>query len=371
MDATKLSNIERHICLGIKKQNEDDFFDIIHISKPASKYIDITEDNAIELVPILSKRGTNTSECVLVTPGDELKFDDISVPLGEVNFGSVYRINVMHKGEWLEDQDSDINSVINKRNGFWWNWGRICVGTVVDKNGQILENQLVAVNCNNWLASSFNGAHWADAGSLGVICDGWNIGAAYGNGVWCVINCASDGITGKGTMRSIDGGQNWQKSSSLEALCLMFGEGVFMSIDGSGAVYTSPDAETWTQIGEIKNSTSEVHTLIYGDGKWICGTADGYVYQLKDGKGIWEQCSADLYKINSSSSGKNGWYGGCYAKGYFYAVHYSGIVARSFDGIHWEKMTEFSTSNYCNITYYKDKLWIFRNDGYKYCVGLI
>lgn len=373
-----ISDIAKHVCLGIKKSNEDDFFDIIHVGNPISKYVDVMQENYVELVPLLSKTATTESTgYIAVTPGTEITFTDITVPTtGEFNFGSVYRINVsVHDSQWLTDQDCDLSNIID--NDRWDCEERMGIGPVTDQNGVVHENQMFAVNSNGSLAYSSNGAHWTENGSIGG--KGWRI-IRYGNGIWNIIHI----LVSQGIRRSVDNGKSWTDVENENVTpCSDFGNGIFMSIRNNN-VCTSPDAEVWTRIGElplIKNMYGNTfypsaESLTYGNNRWICIVEDHLVLSSENGV-KWEQISYDLYQMWGYQFFCRG---SCYANGYFYVIRDDGLIARSSNGVKWEQVLDFTANNtdadgnlignYYNLTYYKNKLWAFADSGKKYVVGL-
>lgn len=325
-----------YMCLGIKKRGEDEHFDILYTNNSA-RYIDVLETDVVELIPLVSS--TKLPTYTAVKAGEEIKLDGI-VPT-DLDFGSVYRVQItLSSDRWLIEQKVSVN--FSDR---WDNIGQMGIGPVVDSTGKVYDNALVSIDRSGNLFRSFDGGSWINVGNTGL---GTQVSPVYGNGIWCA--------TGNGIVRSTDNGRTWAKTFSVtEGHNLHFANGIFMTITNSGIVYSSSDAECWTQIGKI-NMSATFFTLIFGDGKWICGAEHGYLFWSKDGKGNWEELQNDLPK------GSNRWFGGCYANGYFYVIRDNGLIMRSQDGREWREILDLSSRCYHNVTYHKNKLYVFNHD---------
>lgn len=372
-----LSNIAKHICLGIKKRGESDYLDVIHAGKLTSEYVDLLDTDFVELVPILSKvstyklnaEGENEGQYSAAIPGSVAQFTDFTTPTtGSFDFSSVYRINITNTS-WIMDQKCDLCEIESREGrAFWDNMGSLGVGSVVDQYGQLFDNELLAVEYLGQLAHSSDGVHWSRGVCLGNKLTLWG-GPAYGNGVWCIVPAGIHEIN-----RSTDGGKTWTYADrKIGAWRVAFGNGIFMivSSDNSttaadyGRAYTSMDAKTWTEIESVPGSIHPI--LIYGDNKWICGTSKGRIYQSMDGKS-WDANYSDDLAENFGSS----FYGGCYVDGYFYVINGGGLVAKSSDGMIWTNVVNLSFQSgypYKSITYYRGKLYCIRYDGRKCCIG--
>lgn len=342
-----------YMCLGIKKRGENDYYDVLY-SGNLSRYVDVQEEDVVELIPIISS--TKLPTCSPVKAGDSAKITGENT----YDFGSSYRVNIALSSERWITQYCDLNKVFGSTS---WNCnGCVSVGCVVNRVGA----QLVMISTgSSKLACSPNGIRWLNMG--GVLTEGeeignWDVQPVFGNGIWCVVNWNSVG----GIRRSIDYGRTWTKTASIGARVLGFGNNTFMTVTENGEVYASADAECWAQIGTTPKVTNDgsagYKILIYGNDKWICGNQYGYIYQSKDGRGNWEFLSNELLSTGN-------WFGGCYANGYFYITNNGGVIKRSTDGKMWAEVTRHNQSGY-NIGYYKNKLYAFKYDGSSCFVGL-
>lgn len=352
------SDAAKHIYFGIKKNDEDYFSDIIHAENLTSKYIDVTQDSYIELTLLSNKMGADEINGSDEAIPSDWSFSNITVPTtsGSYNFCSLYKLNIsIHNGQWLTGLTH--NARVDENTVHWNNMGRIGVGPVTDQKGIVHENQMFAITQGGILSYSSNGESWIENGTIGQG-GAFTAGLRYGNGIWCAISNNNQGVR-----RSVDGGRTWSKISvNVASHNLDFGNGAFLTVCIDGTVYSSPNAETWTRIGQVDAKNSPF--LIYGDNKWICGS-DGHVYYSVDGKGTWS-----LLGDSSSQDVCAGGYGGCYVNKNFYAVHSNGVVVKSVDGKKWTKVFSFSGINNQNVTYYKNKLHLFSATTHKYVVGL-
>lgn len=342
-----------YICLGIRKRGEDDYYDVLYTGN-LSRYVDLQEDDVVELVPLISssKLPTYTS----VKAGDSAKI------IGEstYDFGSVYRLNVTLNNSRSITQSCDLRKI---NSSFTWNSdGTIGVGSLLCEDEKLRQNQLLMININGQLARSPDGTHWFDIGSVrkgsesATKNNNWYVHPIFGNGIWCIINWNSS----LGIRRSIDYGKTWSDTvAKIGARNLNFGNGVFMVVTDAGFVYTSTDAECWTQIGIIPHP-GDAKILIYGNSKWIFGDSIGHLYCSKDGCGTWEELASNLSeKIEGNA------FGGCYADGYFHIAHNKTGTLKSLDGSTWEAELTFNTE-FVNVTYFKNKLYAFCLDGTNY-----
>lgn len=149
----------------------------------------------------------------------------------------------------------------------------------------------------------------------------------------------------------------------MSVVALNFGNNVFMAVLTNGFVYTSPDAEIWTQVGKINISST---ILLYGNGKWVCGSLAGYICCSKDNGRSWEDSSNGLYRLD------NYWCGAWYASsGCYYAICQGRLIAVSRDGENWKSIFAFSGgSTYQNVTYFKNKIWTYDVTGSTGHIGL-
>lgn len=348
-----------YMCLGLKKRGEDDYYDILSENN-ASRYVDVLETDTVELIPLVSSTELPTYTEVKV--GDEVKLDGVSA--SALDFGSVYRVQItLSPDRWVKES-CDLWKIDNSRGDPWACNGDIAIGVTMNQERQANSQILMVSQYTGQLAYSFNGVHWISA-NYTFSKNTWGVHPAYGNGIWCIVGWNNT----PGIMRSIDYGQIWTNTVSIGARVLAFNDGIFMTVTENGEVLTSSDAECWIQIGNVPETSPKGYKiLIHGNDKWICGTQPGYIFWSKDGKGEWGLLSKELY--DSSTHGSSGWFGGCYANGYFYIIHSLGVVKRSSDGEKWTEVTSWSNSYYFNIGYYKNKLYAFKSDGTDFYVGL-
>lgn len=357
----KTSDLSDYVCLGIKKRGESDYFGTLYADN-SFKYVDILETDTVELIPLASSTPLSTGYTPTTVGASAKIIDNVNV----YDFGSVYRVHVdTYNGQWLTGLTNNV--VISSH---WNNIGKIGVGLVTDQNGTTHENQMFSIHQDGTLRYSSDGESWIKNGTVnqpGESTKDWSIGLRYGNGIWCAINSTN---TPYGVRRSIDGGRTWSETlANIIASTLCFGNGIFMTVSINGTVYSSHDADVWTQIGKVDTTKSQF--LIHGNGKWICSSLDGHIYCSTDGRGTWSLFSDSLYQINQDDKKNVGWCGGCYANKNFYAVRSDGAIVTSVDGEKWIKIFTFPGVNNQNITYYKNKLYSFSATSSRYIVGLL
>lgn len=356
-----------YISLGIKKQGEVDYIDRLYIAgikQHTSTYIELLDKEVVELVPLLSNTDISTEGYTPVVTGSEVYgHKAIKNKVNWINFGSIFRIQTkLEKNPWIQDQQCGLANISN---GDWINRGMIGVGTIKDK-----DNQLVAINKNGRLASSFDGVHWIDRNYItDVASTGWGNGLVYGNGIWCAVGLDE-------SCYSIDGARNWISITNENIKndnALAFGNCMFMTVrhhdSGINSFYSSHNAAIWELTGEILDDP--IYITSYVNGQWICGSRNGNTYWLDESKKFWKRFVPTDNHGLSDISPSGDWCGGCNAHGYFYVINSTArIIARSIDGKDWEKVATIGKSGECcNVTFYNDKLYAFTKDGTLFNAG--
>lgn len=352
----QFSNAEKHVCLGIKKRSEDEYYDILHMSNK-SRYVDAMDGDPVELVPLLSSTDIS-SKLTLATPTEEVVPANFGISGDSFDFGSVYRVNIeVQGGQWITEtcKLTDISAE-------WSDMQSVNVGTV---NGK--DNRLLAVSSSGTLIHSANGVNWINLPTKLPPIDTTRI--AYGNGIWCIIN----GVVNDNSdfhnpvdyrvRYSTDGGVTWISHSSISDIpqygtrAFAFDNGIFMMGDTNGKIHTSRDAILWRNLEQSATQRTIGCFLTYGNHTWIVGNGDGQSTAHKSKDGVnWTPITLNLLSISSAR-----WTGACFANGYFYAISTDGVVAKSLDGEKWEEVIRFEEGA-SNIIYYKNKLHVFSED---------
>lgn len=364
-DTTALTDIEQHVCLGLRMQGTSEYLDILR-TEHMSTMAGLSDTENLELVPLLSK---SASEYIAIEPRTEYPPSDSDYkPSGQFNFGSVFRTSAaVNNSNWIKNQPH--NNLENPNNMIIWkNYGSLYEGPVTTQDEDSYDKQLLVVRTDGQLARSPDGVNWfQDMGNAGNQTSGWDAAPVYGNGVWCIVH---DGSGDSWVKRSTDGGKTWAETLQISAFCLTFGNGIFMAIITNGSsAYTSTDALNWTQIeAPGYDSRDPSFGITYGDNKWICPTSSGKIFRsLDDGK-TWEKdCVTNLSTLNTGYTEPYVYWGGiCYANGYFYIIEaWIGLIARSLDGLTWEKVAIIQPNYgpsiaFGNISLYKNKLYVLK-----------
>lgn len=347
-----------YMSLGIRKNGHKDFLAIL-TKEADAVYADMMYSDILQFIPLVSSTENTYTEVAENYDVTELEY--ITGDKESFNFGTTFRVQATpQKSQWLLDQPCDLFNADGTAGG-WHSDGQVGAGSLM-VDGEKLDNQLLIINTDGKLARSPDGVHWFSFGSVAKEGETaantvrWIHSAVYGNDIWCVVNEDSS----RGIRRSINYGETW--SDTMIGLCsrtLGFGAGVFMVILENGKVYTSPDAEFWTEIGAVDTSHGG-RLLAYKNSRWVFASAEGYTYESEDGK-IWTLISQEL-----SSHANTGWYGACYVNNYFYIFNQnSGELRRSIDGKTWPLVANIppQTYKYDNIACCNNRLYMYREDG--------
>ena len=195
------------------------------------------------------------------------------------------------------------------------------------------DSTFVAVGANGILTSP-DGAAWTTAASY------TNLSAvAYGNGTFVVIGPYSEIFT------SPDG-VSWNYTASLSGSLssVAYGNGTFVAVgtnsddDETGAIWTSPDGNTWT----ARNTAityDKLNAMAYGNGTFVT-VGDGSILTSLDGVSYVARATEDNYNLNGIAFGN----------GTFVGVG-SGLIVTSSDEVTWTQSTSYPEYSYQNIAY--------------------
>jgi Cep192 domain 4 len=119
---------------------------------------------------------------------------------------------------------------------------------------------------------------------------------------------------------------HWQLKAPFPqwpSIRISYGNGIFVAMGEPGALYTSPDGETWTW-GSSGTSQS-LRDVSYGGGTFVAVGEEGTILSSPDGV-IWTGCNSGTgYHLNGVS----------YGEGIFVAVGDEGAILASSDGLTW------------------------------------
>lgn len=156
----EFTEIERHVCLGMRYKGESEYLDIIHSGKLRSELLELTAGTeTVEFVPLLS---SSSGSYTAIEPGTEYPISGSDYPAGSAfNFGSVFRISAaIYNNSWIKNRKTDIEAELVMQN-----CGSLGIGDVTNKYGQTFKDQLLAFTYDNnaqRLMRSSDGVHWFD-----------------------------------------------------------------------------------------------------------------------------------------------------------------------------------------------------------------
>tara|TARA_R110000868_G_scaffold404974_1_gene683848 strand:+ start:669 stop:3095 length:2427 start_codon:yes stop_codon:yes gene_type:complete len=168
-------------------------------------------------------------------------------------------------------------------------------------------------------------------------------GVVYGNGLWVAIGSGRSAI-------SSDNGATWTNTTGISALSsftakIAYANGLFVGIGSLlGDFATSSDGITW-----VANTPSPATTLtdvVYGNGLFVALGGSGIILTSPDGM-TWTQYAG-------ASSASNTWLGLNYGNGTFIAVANTGSDSRamsSTEGTTWLEMSNVPSSAWQSVTY--------------------
>lgn len=333
----------------------------------------ISDADTLELAPIISKKdmmeyfeavkagsSANNENCTLIP----------AVLRRQIDFTSLYKIEILSSEDvWLKNEPCNLPRIYGGETA-WLNRGSLVVRPIrEDANSKQISNQLVMISNSGQIAYSSDGIFWKPQRNLGV--SGSYFVSAYGNGKWCIAGDCTP-------MLSTDG-INWKEIDS-ECLtshvdALGFGGNKFIALrneSGKSEFYQSLDGLDWQELPHKNSFNEEIRTICYGNGKWICSTANGNVYGYSVKQIQWNKL-VHRYGFGLENMAKGvSWTGMCYSHGHFYAVADKGIVVKSENGADWFKIADLDSSiHWNNITAYNSGLYLFSSDGASYSAAVL
>lgn len=358
----------RFLCLGIKPTNSVDCVDQLYktdnddSSHPA-EYVALSDENNISLVPLLSTTDLS-GEGRKYTPAEVgSKVSDCpSFPhTSKINFSSVYRLNIGGYTNCLWEKNTlAIPGTDSNKNINWTNFGRLGIGPV-NVNGQVLENQLVAINYyGGEMIYSSDGKTWHSAGTVtgGGDGSGGYSAIVYGNNRWCT-------ATSSGMSFLVDQAQTWYELGSISLIsALAFGNGTFMVVS-YGTFYTLSDGDSeWVTIS-APSAENDITILGYSSSGWICGDTTRKMFRYDSENEKWDSISIDETATQGGS-----WRGSCFNDCFYVINDTDGTIEKSADnGRTWTKLGQLLGGTYYNVTLYKDKLYALNEEGTACYVG--
>jgi len=294
-------------------------------------------------------------------------------PVSAFEVGSV----VFGKGVFVTTQSWDIYTSLDgalwtlASNHLQWTEG---IGTVLFCNG------LFMASCGRIMIST-DGLTWSESGELSGLRD-FPLAVAYGNNLFVAVgqegsqlnrpwrHCiysSPDGLTwterstsvqavamtyGNGTFVGIAGtdvitssdGIEWTERagavSSGWTNSIAFGNGAFAAVGRSGKIFTSPDGVKWT--ARSSGTSKNLEAITYGGGTFVA---------VGDGGTIVTSANGETWTVTTVASPSSLWlYSVAYSGERFVAVGYKAVVT-SPDGIIWTNHPVSSLVNFTAMTF--------------------
>jgi len=183
-------------------------------------------------------------------------------------------------------------------------------------------NLFVAVADNGKIATSEDGDTWSEQAS-GTSAELRSV--AYGNNIFVIV--------GFSVILTSDDGTQWFPQSipgwpGFILFDIVYGNGLFVAVGGSGTAFTSPDGINWTP--HATGDISEKKAITYGNGKFVAVGSSGKIITSENGINWTIQDSKVSGNIYSVAFGNNR----------FVASESNYNIIYSDDGITWEIGTQ-------------------------------
>lgn len=247
------------------------------------------------------------------------------------------------------------------------------IGNIINWNNEFIiigENDMATVGNINWrsiaygngkyvvggnggyVSTSSNGKDWSTPNLISAS-NGWNInGIAYGNGKF--IACATNNELTNFIILSSTNGISWSvsmKNTSGSIGTVVFGNGKFVCGGKAGELYISTNGTSWTKsIANVNN----INNIAYGNGKFAAVGSTGIIAYSIDGTN-WISSSIASFSLNGIT----------YGNGKFVAVGSGSTQFISTDGISWSIMKSESPNitGLRKVAYNHNKFFAVGNNG--------
>ncbi len=176
--------------------------------------------------------------------------------------------------------------------------------------------QFVAVGLNGAIITSLDGTNWAPASySTGTSETNDDLFAVtYGDGRFVAVGFDDASFSWSGT-------GEWSQGGTAGGQGVVYGDNQFVSVDGSGNIFTSPDGVAWTMRASTgAGDGTGLGAVTHGNGMFLAVGSDGTIVVSLSGLCNWTQIESDT--IESL-------YGVAFGNGTFLAVGFDGIAISS------------------------------------------
>ena len=180
---------------------------------------------------------------------------------------------------------------------------------------------------NNWTKSQIT-----SNSSAGIV------GITYGTNGF--VTADNDG-SGSASIFQSSNGTSWTQVKTISGSLsnVGYGNGTYVAV-GSGCIFTSTDASTWTS--RTSPTAAFLQGVAYGNGIFVAVAFTGAIIKSTDNGVSWTSVTS------GTSSDLNGV---AYGNGYFYAVGTGGLILKSTDGTTWSSEASGVTDNLWGIDY--------------------
>jgi hypothetical protein len=216
--------------------------------------------------------------------------------------------------------------------------------------------------------TSSNGQQWSSEVDLGKNTDLDCV--SFGKGVF---------IAGGGVISAQPGGQFWsspdgvswtpiQTQNNIYSLKgITYGNSLFVAVDGSGAIMTSPDGNVWTvQKPSQGGSLTSMYVLsgvCYGNNTFVAVGGSGTVNTASFNNGV-ILTSNDGVNWNTQPSGiQNLLTGAVYGNQTFVVVGCGGVILTSKDGQTWTSQSSGTQDAFTQVVYGNGTFVVVGNNG--------
>lgn len=220
-------------------------------------------------------------------------------------------------------------------------WTKLSDGATDALNDMAYANDIyIAVGDDGTLLRSVSGIIWTEVDST---VDTALYRTAAGGGTYVATGAAN--VSGGVILHSTDA-ETWTTVTSptpnfVDAL--IYADGRYMAVDGSGAVMTSPDGSEWT-LGSGNVGFVQVRALAYGNDSYVAAGASGSMSYSTNGTDWSSVSSGTTLTILDITHGPAG----------FVAVAQQGIALRSQNGLSWTVVNTGAITDLGGVSYGPD-----------------
>lgn len=227
-------------------------------------------------------------------------------------------------------------------------------GVVAYGAGLFIGRGIIATSLHHALILSNDGINWTTQpdpfGTTGATSE-WIQAVAWKNGIWFL------GSNSGSIATSLDNGGTWSTQSVMSAQVFGFeyAQGIYVAIGNVGAVFSSPDAVTWTDHTSTSGTAQSLEVIRFGGGVWVVGGSGGWVATSTDGINFTAVATHPFTDAMNGLDYGNGVFTG---SGFASAVQ---VVATSPNGSTWTSVSAGSVQDGSCVAF-GNNLWVLTGD---------